>query len=85
MVDQNQSKNQKQNKHQSRPMFISLRKYNELKDCLKSLHNESTSLKNIIGNLRSNSSNGSELLKETVNRLENIEEKVVQVNSTIKI
>ena len=68
-----------------RPMFISLGKYNEIKSCLASLKHESDALKSIIRNFKDNKETGGELLKETINRLENMEEKVVQVNSTIKV
>ena len=68
-----------------RPMFVSLAKYKELKKCIISLQQESKSLGSLISNLKSNKDTGGELLKETVNRLENIEEKVTQINSTIRI
>ena len=70
---------------QVRPMFISLNKYNQLKSCLESLNRESSALKSLISNLNNNKDTGAELLKETVNRLENIEEKVTQINATIKV
>ena len=68
-----------------RPMFVSLGKYKELKSCLVSLQCECSALESLISNMKSNKDTGSELLKETVNRLENIEEKVTQINSTIRV
>ena len=67
------------------PLFISLKKFNEIKAQIASLKRESNELRQIVEQLKSSRDTGTTLLKNAVDKMEVIEKNVEDINSIIKI
>ncbi|MEA2004406.1 MAG: hypothetical protein U9O53_05655, partial [archaeon] len=67
------------------PLFISLKKFNEIKAQIASLKRESNELRQVVEQLKSNRDTGTTLLKNAVDKMETIEKNVEDINSIIKI
>ena len=67
------------------PLFISLKKFNEIKAQIASLKHESNDLRKIVEQLKSSRDTGTTLLKSAVNKMDAIEKNVEDINSIIKI
>ncbi len=67
------------------PLFISLKKFNEIKAQIASLKHESNDLRKIVEQLKSSRDIGTTLLKNAVNKMDTIEKNVEDINSIIKI
>ncbi len=67
------------------PVFISLERYREVKEILYSLKGNSRSLRAIMDEFKGNKKEGAELLTQSVDKLEHIEEDIENINSTLRI
>ncbi len=67
------------------PLFISLKKFNEIKAQIVSLKREANELRQIVEQLKSSRDTGTTLLKNAVDKMEIIEKNVEDINSIIKI
>ncbi len=67
------------------PLFISLKKFNEIKAQIASLKYESGELRKIVEQLKSSRDTGTTLLRDAVNKMDTIEKNVEDINSIIKI
>ena len=67
------------------PLFISLKKFNEIKAQIASLKHESGELRKIVEQLKSSRDTGTTLLRDAVNKMDTIEKNVEDINSIIKI
>lgn len=67
------------------PLFISLKKFNEIKAQIASLKHESNELRQVVKQLKSSRDTGTALLKNAVNKMDIIEKNVEDINSIIKI
>lgn len=66
------------------PVFISLERYREVKDLLSTLKGNSRDLRAIVDEFKGNKKEGTELLSKSVGALENIEEAIENINSTLR-
>lgn len=66
------------------PVFVSFRKYQDVKGNLEGLKDNAIELKMIIDDLKINKGTGSELLKELTENLEKIENRINKINSTLR-
>lgn len=67
------------------PVFISLERYREVKNILNSLKDNSRNLREIMDDLKNNKKEGAELLTNSVDKLEHIEEDVENINATLRV
>ncbi len=67
------------------PVFISLERYREVKDLLYSLKGNSRDLRAIMDEFKGNKKEGTELLTQSVGKLEHIEEDIENINTTLRI
>ena len=67
------------------PLFISLKKFNEIKAQIASLKHESGELRKIVEQLKTSRDSGTTLLRNAVNKMDTIEKNVEDINSIIKI
>jgi len=67
------------------PLFISLKKFNEIKAQIASLKHESGELRKIVEQLKSSRDTGTTLLRDAVSKMDTIEKNVEDINSIIKI
>ncbi|MFH1127094.1 MAG: hypothetical protein ABIG84_00705 [archaeon] len=66
------------------PVFISLERYREVKDLLSALKGNSRDLRAMVEEFKGNKKEGTELLSKSVGKLENIEEAIENINSTLR-
>ncbi len=71
--------------HINGPVFISLERYREVKDILYSLKANSHDLRSIMDEFKGNKKEGAELLTQSVDRLEHIEEDIENINATLRV
>lgn len=67
------------------PLFVSLKKFNEIKSQIVTLKQESSELRHIIGQLKTSRDSGKDLLKQAVNKMDTVEKSVEDINAIIKI
>jgi len=67
------------------PVFISLDRYKEVKSILNSMRDNSRELREVTESFKENKKDGVDLLAKSVNKLENIEEEIENINATLRI
>ncbi len=67
------------------PIFISLDRYNDIKDNLALLRRASSMLKDVLEDLKDNKGQGANLLEESTENLEEIEEKISNISKTLQM
>lgn len=67
------------------PVFISLDRYKEVKSILNSMKDNSRELRELTESFKDNKKEGADLLTKSVEKLENIEEDIENVNATLRV
>ena len=67
------------------PLFISLKKFNEIKSQITLLKQQSAELRQVVAQLKTSRDSGRELLKKAVYQVEVVEKSIEDINSIIKI
>ncbi|RLG14219.1 MAG: hypothetical protein DRN71_03455 [Candidatus Nanohalarchaeota archaeon] len=66
------------------PVFISLERYRDVKELLYSLKENSRDLRGIMDEFKGNKKESTELLTQSVDKLEHIEEDIENINATLR-
>ena len=66
------------------PMFVSMNKYHELKVDVAYLKQSASHMRAIINSLKQNRSTGAELLRQTMDQLQFIEQKIDEIKGVVK-